>query len=109
MRYIRIVDLPDTYPLYGYQSKDRNDEGRSGEEARTLEEGRCRNIGRQAVKGFFPKRRLVAGTLTDVTLNRPGSVNSPAPFLCNAPKMVFSRWSSTAFTDLASSSACSAR
>lgn len=43
------------------------------------------------VNGFLPKRRLVAGTFTDVTLNRPGSVNSPAPFLCRAPRMVCSR------------------
>jgi len=57
------------------------------------------------VKGFLPKRRLVAGTLTDVTLNRPGKVNSPAPFLCRVATIVFSRCRSTALTALVSSSA----
>src|SRR3546814_14119698 len=37
------------------------------------------------VNGSLPKRLALAGTFCTATLNRPGSENSPAPFLSTEP------------------------
>jgi len=56
------------------------------------------------VNGFLPKRFFLASTWMAETLNRPGRVDSPAPFLWIALTIVFSSWASTVWTVFLSSS-----
>src|SRR3984893_14329581 len=59
--------------------------------------------------GSLPKRFFLAGTTCAEIFKRPDSVNSPAPFLCTAPRMVSSSADRTALTAFRSTVARSAR
>ncbi|CFU81737.1 Uncharacterised protein [Bordetella pertussis] len=61
------------------------------------------------MNGSLPKRLALAGTFCTATLNRPGRVNSPAPFLSTEASTELSRPASTALTDLASTPVFSTR
>src|SRR5580692_11502914 len=58
--------------------------------------------------GSLPKRRFFAGTACTTIFRRPDSVNSPAPFLCTAPRIVSSSAASTALAAFGSTAARSA-
>src|SRR5690625_1622114 len=60
--------------------------------------GLALNVVSSPVKGLMPLRALVAGFLTVLILSRPGSTNSPAPFLCRWRSMTLLRLSSTSLT-----------
>ena len=58
--------------------------------------------------GSLPKRFFFAGTACTTIFRRPDSVNSPAPFLWTAPRIVSSSAASTALAALGSTAARSA-
>src|SRR6201993_3893863 len=60
------------------------------------------------VNGSLPMRFFLAGTLCTTTLSRPGSVNSPRPFLCTEASIADSSEASTDLTDFRSTPDCSA-
>src|ERR1700761_7593282 len=58
--------------------------------------------------GSLPKRFFFAGTACTTIFRMPDSVNSPAPFLCTAPRIVSSSAARTALADFSSTEARSA-
>src|SRR4051812_5591385 len=52
------------------------------------------------VKGLIPLRALVAGLWTTLIFTRPGSANTPGPFLPTADPIWSDRAANTAFTCL---------
>src|ERR1700761_9516019 len=60
------------------------------------------------VNGSLPKRFFFAGTACTTIFRRPDSVNSPAPFLWTAPRIVSSSAASTALAAFGSTAASSA-
>src|ERR1700751_5101549 len=60
------------------------------------------------VNGSLPMRFFLAGTLCTTTLSRPGSVNSPRPFLSTEASIADSSEASTDLTDFRSMPECSA-
>src|SRR5690606_20920059 len=73
----------------------------SGRTLTLTEAGLAANHCSSLVNGLMPLRFGLAGTLTDVTLNRPGRVKLPAPFLLIAPETASSTAARTALTSLA--------
>src|SRR5690606_37437203 len=73
----------------------------SGRTLTLTEAGLAANHCSSLVNGLMPLRFGLAGTLTAVTLNRPGRVKVPAPFLLMAPETASSTAASTALTSLA--------
>src|SRR5690606_39491645 len=73
----------------------------SGRTLTLTEAGLAANHCSSLVNGLMPLRFGLAGTLTEVTLNRPGRVKLPAPFLLIAPETASSTAARTALTSLA--------
>src|SRR3954471_14890644 len=80
----------------------------SGRTLMTLRAGLALNIVSSLVKGLIPLRALVAGLWTTLIFTRPGTANTPGPFLPTAFPIWVARASNTADTCLRDSAVFSA-
>src|SRR5688500_13444155 len=80
----------------------------SGRTLITLRAGLALNICSCLVKGLIPLRAVVAGLWTTLIFTRPGSANTPGPFLETALPIWVARAAKTALTCLRDSSVFSA-
>src|SRR3954462_6196328 len=72
----------------------------SGRTLMTLRAGLALKTVSSLVKGLIPLRALVAGLWTTLIFTRPGTANTPGPFLPTAPLISRARASNTALTCL---------